>query len=278
MNENETIKEKTDVNKIVDGLDLFDDDLMTLVFTDNIPAVELVLSVILGRQIKVINVVTQEELRNHTLDGRDITLDVHAIDADGAEIDIEVQGNSKGANVRRARFHSAAIDSRMLKEGEPFKALNDSYVIFIYKYDKFKEGLPLYRIERKVLETDKKFNDGSNIIYVNGRYKGKDKIGMLIKDFHAKSSSEMHFSELARGLRHFKETKKGRDIVCEKVQKYARQYALDSKIQDIKNLMNNANWTIEQTLNAMGIKGKDREYILNVIQAESGEPVEAQLT
>ena len=37
MKENETIKEKTDVNKIVDGLDLFDDDLMTLVFTDNIP-------------------------------------------------------------------------------------------------------------------------------------------------------------------------------------------------------------------------------------------------
>ena len=64
---------------------------------------------------------------------------------------------------------------------------------------------------------------------MNGRYKGKDKIGMLIKDFHAKSSSEMHFSELARGLRHFKETKKGRDIVCEKVKKYARQYALDSK-------------------------------------------------
>ena len=159
-------------------------------------------------------------------------------------------------------------------------------MIFIYKYDKFKEGLPLYRIERKVLETDKKFNDGSNIIYVNGRYKGRDKIGMLIKDFHATSSSEMHFSELARGLRHFKETKKGRDIVCEKVQRYAekyarqyaKQYALDSKIQDIKNLMNNTNWTIEQTLNAMDIKGKDREYILNVIQAESGEPVEAQLT
>ena len=79
MNENETKNEKTDVNKIDDGLDLFDDDLMTLVFTDNIPAVELVLSVILGRQIKVINVVTQEELRNHTLDGRDIILDVHAI-------------------------------------------------------------------------------------------------------------------------------------------------------------------------------------------------------
>ncbi|WP_256363674.1 hypothetical protein [Oribacterium sp. C9] len=27
----------TDLDKIVDGLDLFDDDLMTLVFTDKIP-------------------------------------------------------------------------------------------------------------------------------------------------------------------------------------------------------------------------------------------------
>ena len=62
----------------------------------------------------------------------------------------------------------------------------------------------------------------------------------MIEDFHAKSSAEMHFAELASGIRHFKETKKGRGIMCEKVQRYARkyakQYALDCKIQDIINI------------------------------------------
>lgn len=112
-----TVHNRTNIDKIVDRLNLLDDDLMALVFTDNIPAVELVLSIILERNIKVISVETQEEFRNHKIDGRSITLDVHAIDADGSEIDIEVQSNSKGANVKRARFHSAAIDSRLLKKG-----------------------------------------------------------------------------------------------------------------------------------------------------------------
>lgn len=260
----------TDLDKIVNGLDLFDDDLMTLVFTDNIPAVELVLSIILERNIKVTSVETQEEFRNHKINGRDVTLDVHAIDTDGSEMDIEVQSNSKGAHVRRARFHSAAIDSRMLKEGKSFKSLQDSYVIFIYRYDKFSAGLPLYRIERKVLDTNENFNDGSHIVYVNGTYKGHDKIGKLIEDFHAKSSAEMHFAELASGIRHFKETKKGRGIMCEKVQryakKYAKQYALDCKIQDIINLMENEKWTVERALSALGVKGKEREYIIKKLQ------------
>ena len=40
-----------DINKIVDNMDLFDDDLMALVFKKNIPATELVLSIIFGRKI-----------------------------------------------------------------------------------------------------------------------------------------------------------------------------------------------------------------------------------
>ena len=103
------------VNQIVDDLTLFDDDLMSLVFDKNIPATQLVLRIIFNRAIEVISVKGQEELKNPLVGGRDITLDVHAIDVDGEEIDIEVQGDSEGAHVRRARFHSAMIDSRMLR-------------------------------------------------------------------------------------------------------------------------------------------------------------------
>ena len=41
----------------------------------------------------------------------------------------------------------------MLKAGEDFKKLKDSYVIFIYKNDKFKEGMPMYHVDRVVRET-----------------------------------------------------------------------------------------------------------------------------
>lgn len=54
--------------------------------------------------------------------------------------------------------------------------MKDSYVVFLYKYDKFKAGLPVYTIERKVLETNSYFNDGSHIVYVNGNTGSRTKL------------------------------------------------------------------------------------------------------
>jgi predicted transposase/invertase (TIGR01784 family) len=251
---------------------------MTLVFNNNIPATELLLRIILGRKIQAISVDTQVEFRSPVVGGRDITLDIVAIDEDGQEVNIEVQGNSEGTHVRRARFHSGVIDSRLLKENDPFKVLKDSYVIFIYKHDKFGAGLPIYRIERVVQEIGKPFNDGSHIIYVNGNYKGNDDIGKLIEDFHAKTSAEMNFKELADGVHHFKETEGGRDIVCEKVreyaekyaekyaEEYAEEYATKRDFERVKNLMNNMKLTLEQALDALGIAGQERATFVQQLQ------------
>ena len=81
--------------------------------------------------------------------------------------------------------------------------------LFIYKKDKFKEGLPIYHIDRYVRETGKLFEDGSHIIYVNGSYKGEGEIAQLIEDFHQKESEDMHYKALADGVKHFKETEEG---------------------------------------------------------------------
>lgn len=82
---------KENVNELVDKLTLFDDDLMSRVFDNNIEATELMLRIILGRNINVISVIGQDEIKSHEVGGRNITLDVHAIDVNGDEIDIEVQ-------------------------------------------------------------------------------------------------------------------------------------------------------------------------------------------
>lgn len=263
---NSFTREKEAVNILVDGLTLFDDDLMSRVFDKNIVATELVLRIILGRDIKVISVNGQDEMRNHEVGGRNITLDVHAIDVNGEEIDIEVQGNSEGAHIRRARFHSSMVDSRMLGEGQKFKEIKDSYVIFIYKHDKFRKGFPLYHIDRYVRETNELFDDGSHIIYVNGNYKGNDEIGQLMKDFHQTDPENMHYDALAQGVKHFKETEEGREQMCEAVEKYAKEYAVREKIVSVKNLMENTKFTLEQALNALGIQGDERELITKQLQ------------
>lgn len=258
------------VNSLVDTLTLFDDELMGRVFDKNTKATELVLRLILGRNIKVISVNGQEEIRNAKVGGRNIILDVHAIDVAGEEMNIEVQGGSEGAHVRRARYHSSMLDTGMLKESQPLKELKDSYVIFIYKRDKFGKGLPLYHVDRYIKETEETFGDGSHIIYVNGSYKGDDAIGKLVSDFHQTDSENMYYSELADGVEHYKETEKGRGNMSEAVEKYAREYAEEcvivEKITSVKNLMNNMKLTLEQALNALGIPDKDREQIINQLQ------------
>lgn len=269
-------QDNTAVNKLVDGLTLFDDDLMSRVFDKNIEATELILRIILERDIKVIRVDGQDELKNHEVGGRNITLDVHALEENGEEIDIEVQGNAAGANVKCARYHSSMLDSRMLREGQDFKKIKNSYVIFIYRHDKYKKGLPLYHIDRYVKETGELFDDGSHIIYVNGSYKGNDEIGRLMADFHLTNSEHMHYMTLAQSVKHYKETEEGRGQMCEAVEKYAeeyakeyaKEYAINEKMISVKNLMENMKLTLEQALDAMGIQGDERTMIAERLQEQ----------
>ena len=266
------IQNQDRINKLIDGLTLFDDDLMSRVFDKNIEATELLLRIILERKIKVISVNGQEEMKSAAVGGRNITLDVHALDENGEKMDIEVQGNSEGAHIRRARYHSSVLDSRMLKEGQEFKEIKDSYVIFIYKRDKFQEGLPLYHIDRYVRETGKLFEDGSHIIYVNGNYKGDDEIGHLMQDFHQTDPDNMHYKELSQGVRHFKEVEEGCDTMCEAVQEYAKEYASEclktEKAELVENFMKNMNLTLEQALDAAGIHGEERDAIIQLLQKQ----------
>ena len=265
-------QDNTAVNKLVDGLTLFDDDLMSRVFDKNIEATELILRIILERDIKVIRVDGQDELKNHEVGGRNITLDVHALEENGEEIDIEVQGNAAGANVKRARYHSSMLDSRMLRERQDFKKIKNSYVIFIYRHDKYKKGLPLYHIDRYVKETGELFDDGSHIIYVNGSYKGNDEIGRLMADFHQTNSEHMHYMTLAQSVKHYKETEEGRGQMCEAVEKYAKEYAkeyaINEKVISVQNLMENMKLTLEQALDAMGIQGDERTMIAERLQEQ----------
>lgn len=274
------------VNELVNELTLFDDDLMSRVFDKNIKATELLLRIILGKKVKVISVTGQNEMKNHQVGGRNITLDVDAMDENGEEIDIEVQGNSEGAHVRRARYHSSMVDSRMLKEGQAFRELKDSYVIFIYKHDKFQKGLPLYHVERYVGETNEQFRDGSHIIYVNGNYKGNDEIGQLMQDFREKNPECMHYTELAESVKHFKEKEGGHEEMSEIVERYINERVeerveervkecVEERVKErvekektisVQNLMNNMKWTLDQALDALGIKGKERTLITQQLQ------------
>ena len=112
------------------GFRLIDDDFLNACFDDNIECTELILRIILGKpDIVVKRVKTQKVMKN--LLGRDIWLDIDATDSKDNELNIEVQRADKGAGRKRARYHSSILDAHLLKAGEDFNALPETYVIFL---------------------------------------------------------------------------------------------------------------------------------------------------
>lgn len=262
-------KQKQDlrtVEQIIDDMNLFDDDLMSMVFDGNIEATELLLKIILKQDdIQVESVVGQRELQSPVVGGRDIRLDIRAQDGTGKHYNVEVQQRPEGAHIRRARFHSSMMDSRMLKAGQDFSELQDSYMVFITRTDIFGHGIPIYTIDRHFRETDEFFDDGSHIIYVNGAYKGDDAIGNLVHDFACKESKDMYYPELAKGMKHFKE-EGGRKKMCEAVEKYGDRRAESARInnllENVRNLMESMKWSAEQAMSAMKVSEADKAMLL----------------
>lgn len=192
---------------------LLDDDFMTKCFEDSIECTELILQIILERDdMKVKMSKTQYSQKN--LKGRSVRLDIYAEDTENKKYDIEIQRDDHGAGRKRARYNSAILDSEAILPNQSTKDLPESYVIFITENDIFKEGLPLYHVDRYVKETGKAFGDEEHIIYVNGAYRGDSPLGKLMYDFSCKNPDDMYYSVLAKQMRYFKEDKEGVAAMC----------------------------------------------------------------
>ncbi len=192
----------------IEGFTLFDDELMSRVFDENIECTELVLRIILKRtDIRVTQVHTQREIKN--LRGHSVRLDIHAETTEEEPVDIEIQRADKGAGVKRARYNASMMDANTLVKGEEYDRLPECYCIFITEKDVMGCGLPVYHAQRVVSETGKLLGDGTHIIYVNGAYRGDDPVGRLMHDFSCSSPWDMYYQPLARQVGYYKNDEKG---------------------------------------------------------------------
>ena len=171
--------------------------------------------------LKVIDVHTQVFVEN--LLNRSVRLDILATDSTGRKINVEIQRSDKGAGRKRARYNSSMMDANLLKKGDDFNTLAETYVIFITENDVLKQGKPLYQIERCILGTGERFNDGSHILYVNGAYRDDTPIGKLMHDFSCTNPADMYYGLLADRVRFFKESKEGVAIMCKAMEDMRNQ-------------------------------------------------------
>ena len=252
---------------------LLDDTLMTAVLADNIPATQLILRIILGKDDLIITSArAQSEYKN--LRGHSLCLDVDATDNDGRKYDIEIQRDNRDASPERGRYHMAVMDASSLEENHPFTDLPTSYVIFITEKDYYKEGLPLYHIDRMIAETGKQYGDRAHILYVNGSYEGKDPLGLLMADFRSSDPGRMHYAELADRVINLKNSEDEVKKMCKAMEETFEEGRtvgqqegktagliegrMEGYVRSVRSLMRRHGISAEEAMDDLEILGEER--------------------
>ena len=248
----------------VKAMRLFDDELLSAVFSGDIEVTQLLIRILLNRNdLTVTKSITQYEKRN--LFGRSVKLDVVAEDIFKTEYNIEIQRADSGAGAKRIRYHQAMLDSHTLRKGGTFKDLPNLFIIFILEHDIFEKGNPIYRVNKTLDIKDKNgnnlpFDDDCNIMYVNGEYRGDDPLGKLMHDFSTPNADEMYYEKLAEKMRFFKQDEKGVQMASKLVEEYGDERAAEAykegehhkAIENAKNCLRDGD-SIEKVVRCIGL-------------------------
>lgn len=191
------------------------DRFMTMAFDK--PVAQHILSVIMGKNLIVKSVKSQPVEDNFF--SRSCRFDVLAEDSNGKIYNIEVQNSNEGAVPRRARYNCEKLDELVIRKGMAYNDYPETYVIFITQNDVLGDGLPIYHIRRHIEENGKLFDDGQQIIYVNGENTDTSTaLGQLMADMQQKDAAKISNKILADKMNILK---KGRtfETMCREIEK-----------------------------------------------------------
>lgn len=234
------------------GFRLLDDDFLTKCFEGNTECIELVLRIVLDMpDLNVLDVRTQVFVEN--LLNRSVRLDVLATDSAGRKFNIEIQRADKGAGRKRARYNSSMMDVNLLEKGEDFDNLPETYVVFITENDVMRKGKPLYQIERCIVETGERFEDGTHILYVNGAYRDESPIGKLMHDFSCTNPSDMYYGVLADRVKFFKESKEGIAVMCKAMEDMRNQTLKEGMMEVALRMLKAGKYALDEIVAISGL-------------------------
>ena len=235
------------------GFRPLDDTFMRVLFRDNLPLAEYVLRIILEKEdLKLIKEITQKDLVR-LVGARGLCLDVHGIDDQGQQYDLEVQRADAGARPERARYHAGALDVENLNAGQEFEELPTTYIIFITENDIYKGGQAIYPIDRVIGGIEQPFKDRQHILYVNASYQGNDPLGQLMHDFLCSDPDDMYFELMAEKTRYLKTDPEGVKTMCKVMEDMRNDVEQRTKVEDIKKIMEGLKYTPQQAMELLQI-------------------------
>lgn len=196
-----------------------DNELMRVLFNDNIPLAQEMLEIILKRKDFTIQSVTIEKVIP-SLATHSVRLDILAIDKEKNYFNIEVQNTDEKDLLERSRYYTGMIDTKKFEKGKDYKDLTDTYIIFITSFDPFGDNSPIDEIEQSYKYSKKRISDGSHRIFVNGNNKDTSTaLGRLMHDLDCSEPNKMYTKELKESVEYYKNTERGKIKMCEELQK-----------------------------------------------------------
>lgn len=183
-------------------LNLIDDFLSNAIASNkeiSEPFYRLLLSVLLGKKLKKIRVLSQQMVPAITPEHRGIRMDVEITEYDEETVtnvyNVEPHQKDSLNLPRHNRYYQAKIDGRYVKSGlKDFSLIPNLYVITITNYDLFGEDYMMYTVRNRCKEVpDMEYDDGLKFIYfyTKGQKGGSQAIKNMLTYFQNSDSKNV---------------------------------------------------------------------------------------
>ena len=202
--------DREQIREIAKQLNIIDDTLFQKMAED-VGFCEEMISTILGEKVKVLNVIQQDIVKN--LQGRSVILDLLCEMEDGSVCVVEVEKSRKHNHFKRVRYNTSCVTANITEPGSEFEKVPDVIGIYIANFDVFNRGKVIYHIKRIVEETGDECDNGLREIYVNAS---------------ANDGSDLALCE-----------ERGETTMCEIVENFAKEYAIECAKETAKGLFEN---------------------------------------
>ncbi|MBQ7619249.1 MAG: Rpn family recombination-promoting nuclease/putative transposase [Treponema sp.] len=215
--------------KSFDELTFADDGMFQTVMKDPEISAELV-ERLLGVRVKQVEYPELEKEIEPYYTSKGVRLDVYLRD-ENKVIDVELQSYPQKALGKRMRYYQSMVDCDSLMKGQPYTKLKESYILFICKFDPFREetksgfGLPRYTFRNICAENNSVNLDDKSVkvVYNAKAYKSVEdpKVRALLRFIQTNDPGE---DEYSKRLSEFVEKAK-------KNEKFRKEYA-DMNLRD----------------------------------------------
>ena len=155
------------MRKSFDDLTIADDFMFCKIMQDESICKQFLEMILIGQIGKIAYLAPQNSVAAG-IEAKSVRLDLLVKDEAGKSYDIEMQVSNEHNLPKRMRYYQAAIDIAFLDKGAHYKALNDSYIIFVCVFDAIGKGEPLYTFENICIEDGQTpLRDGTKKVIIN---------------------------------------------------------------------------------------------------------------